>query len=58
MTGNPENPDRKNLIICNLAYCFDNTADQIISIFEKRFGQPLTIYDKARFAILQEGISK
>ena len=44
--------------VCDLTLCLDNTGDRIISIFEKRFGQPLTIHDEKRFAILQGGISK
>ena len=39
--------------VCDHTLCLDNTGDQIVSIFEKRFGQPIRIHDIERFSILQ-----
>ena len=39
--------------ICDHTLCLDNTGNQIVSIFEKRMGQPIEILDMERFSILQ-----
>ena len=39
--------------VCDHTLCLDNTGEQIVSIFEKRFGQPIKIHDIERFSILQ-----
>lgn len=39
--------------VCDHTLCLDNTGNQIVSIFEKRFGQPMQIHDIERFSILQ-----
>ena len=39
--------------VCDHTLCLDKTCDQIVSIFEKRFGQPIKIHDIDRFSILQ-----
>jgi len=38
--------------ICDSTFCFDNTGDKVIPIFEKRFGQPASIQDPTRFSTL------
>ena len=39
--------------VCDHTLCLDNTGNQTVSIFEKRFGQPIVIHDTERFSILQ-----
>ena len=39
--------------ICDHTLCLDNTGDQIVSVFEKRFGESIRILDSERFSILQ-----
>lgn len=39
--------------VCDHTLCLDNTGSQTVSIFEKRFGQPIVIHDTERFSILQ-----
>lgn len=39
--------------VCDKTMCFDNTGNQIVSIFEKRYGHPLVIQDKERFSRIQ-----
>ena len=39
--------------VCDKTMCFDNTGNQIISIFEKQYGFPLVIQDKERFSKIQ-----
>lgn len=39
--------------VCDHTICFDNTGSRIVSIFEKRFGQPIEILDKDRYATIQ-----
>ena len=39
--------------LCDQTLCFDNSGEQIVSIFEKRFGTPAIIHDHARYSILQ-----
>lgn len=39
--------------VCDHTLCLDNTGSQIVSIFEKRFGQPIEIHNNERFLILQ-----
>ena len=42
--------------VCDDTICFDNTGNQIISVFEKHFGQSLIIKDKERFSNLQRSL--
>ena len=39
--------------VCDRTLCLDNTQNQIVSIFEKRFGQPIEIQNIERFSTLQ-----
>jgi len=39
--------------VCDHTLCLDNSGNQIVSIFEKRFEQPIEIHDNERFSILQ-----
>ena len=39
--------------VCDHTLCLDNTGEQIVSIFEKRFGRPVQIFDIEWFSILQ-----
>ena len=39
--------------VCDYTRCVDNSGEKIISIFEKRFGQPIEVQDKERFSALQ-----
>ena len=39
--------------VCDHTLCLDNTQNQIVSIFEKRFGQPIEIQNIERFSTLQ-----
>lgn len=42
--------------VCDDTICFDNTGNQIVSIFEKHFGQSLIIKDKVRFSSIQRSL--
>ena len=42
--------------VCDDTICFDNTGNKIITIFEKRFGQSLTIKDKERFSNIKRSL--
>ena len=42
--------------ICDLTFCFDNTGNHVINIFEKEFGKPAVIHDRRRFNNLQKGL--
>ena len=44
--------------VCDDTICFDNTGNNIISIFEKHYGQSLIIKDKARFSEIQRSLGK
>lgn len=39
--------------LCDHTFCLDNSGNQIVSIFEKRFGKPIDIHDPERFSMLQ-----
>ena len=42
--------------VCDDTICFDNTGNQIIPVFEKHFGQSLTIKDKVRFLNIKRSL--
>ena len=42
--------------VCDDTICFDNTGNQIISIFEKHYGQSLVIKDKVRFSNIKRSL--
>ena len=42
--------------VCDKTMCFDNTGNQILSIFEKRCGHPPVIQDKERFSKIQRSL--
>ena len=42
--------------LCDQTLCFDNSGEQIVSIFEKWLGTPAIIHDHARYSILQEAL--
>ncbi|MCQ2380198.1 MAG: hypothetical protein MJ025_04675 [Victivallaceae bacterium] len=44
--------------ICDRTICLENTRDEIISISEKRLGQPWVIHDAELFAKLQEAANE
>ena len=43
--------------VCDKTMCFDNTGNQIISIFEKHYGCPFDIQDKERFSNMQRSLA-
>ena len=44
--------------VCDRTICLDNTGSQNSFIFEKRFGHPVEVQDKERFAKIQREVCK
>lgn len=44
--------------ICDRTLCLDNTGNQIVPVFEKRYGKPVVVYDREVFSSIQEYCKK
>ena len=44
--------------VCDHTFCLDNTGNQAVPIFEKRFGHPIKILDNNRFSIMRRSFEK
>ena len=44
--------------VCDHTFCFDNTGNHIVSIFEKKFGQSIEVQDMERFTKIQGDLNR